>query len=157
MNSGNDGGTSGISGDTTGSPEAVADAGQDVKHDTKRLGAEVASLAATKAGQLRDTAQDYYQAGKDKAQEAYQAGAAKAQEAYEASSAKAQEYYQTGKDKAQEYLDTGKEKAQEYYDLSKAKAQEWETDVEQYIREKPIQSVLIAAGVGAVLGLLLRR
>jgi ElaB/YqjD/DUF883 family membrane-anchored ribosome-binding protein len=145
MTMGNDSGTTGISG-TSGSPEAVADAGQDVKQDTKRLGAEVAALASAKAGQLRDSAQEYYQTGKDKAQEAYDAG-----------SAKAQEYYQTGKDKAAAYLETGKEKANEYYDLSKAKAQEWETDVEQYIREKPIQSVLIAAGVGAVLGLLLRR
>jgi len=69
----------------------------------------------------------------------------------------AQEYLHAGKDKAAEYLEAGREKASEYYEMSKAKAQEWEHSVEEYIREKPLQSVLIAAGVGAVLGFLLRR
>ena len=69
----------------------------------------------------------------------------------------AQEYLHAGKDKAQEYLEAGKDKAQEYYDMSKAKAQEWENTVEQFIREKPLQSVLMAAGVGALIGFFLRR
>jgi ElaB/YqjD/DUF883 family membrane-anchored ribosome-binding protein len=146
MTMGNETSSTNFGGETSGSPEAVASAGQDVKQDAKRLGSEVAALASAKVGQARDAAQEYLQAGKDKAQQAYESG-----------SARAQEYYQTGKDKAQEYMETGRDKAQEYYDLSKAKAQEWESDVEQYIREKPLQSVLIAAGVGAIFGLLLRR
>jgi len=93
------------------------------------------SVAADKATQLKDSAQEYLHAGKDKAQE----------------------YLEASKDRAQEYLEAGKEKAQEYYELSKAKAQEWENTVEQYIREKPLQSVLMAAGVGALIGFLMRR
>lgn len=69
----------------------------------------------------------------------------------------AQAYYETGKDRAQEYLETGRERAQEYYEMGRERAMEYEQQVENYIREKPLQSVLIAAGVGAVLGFLLRR
>jgi ElaB/YqjD/DUF883 family membrane-anchored ribosome-binding protein len=101
--------------------------GQSLKH--------MGSVAADKATQLKDSAQEYLQAGKERAQE----------------------YLHAGKDRAQEYLETGKEKAHEYYEMSKAKAQEWENTVEQYIREKPLQSVLMAAGVGALVGFLLRR
>jgi ElaB/YqjD/DUF883 family membrane-anchored ribosome-binding protein len=33
----------------------------------------------------------------------------------------------------------------------------WQEQLEQQIREKPIQSLLIAGGVGVLLGILLRR
>jgi len=35
--------------------------------------------------------------------------------------------------------------------------QEWEQSLEGYVKEKPVQSLLIAAGVGVVIGLLLRK
>jgi len=69
----------------------------------------------------------------------------------------AQEYYHTGRDKAEEYMHLGADKAQEYYEMSRQKAMELEQNVESYIRQKPLQSVLIAAGVGAVIGFMLRR
>lgn len=115
-------GTSGTSG---------GDTGGGMKETVKHLGA----VAADKATQLKDSAQEYLHAGKEKAAE----------------------YLGAGREKASEYLEAGREKASEYYEISKAKAQEWEHTVEEYIREKPLQSVLIAAGVGAVLGFLLRR
>jgi ElaB/YqjD/DUF883 family membrane-anchored ribosome-binding protein len=43
------------------------------------------------------------------------------------------------------------------YDEGRRKAQEMERVVETYIREKPVQSLLIAAGAGLVLGLLWAR
>jgi len=37
------------------------------------------------------------------------------------------------------------------------RAQEWEQSIETYVQEKPIQSILIAAGVGILLGILWKR
>jgi len=56
-------------------------------------------------------------------------------------------------DKVNQLLD----QAGEYYEQGKQRAQEWEQGVEDYIREKPIQSLLIAAGVGMLLGILWKR
>ena len=36
-------------------------------------------------------------------------------------------------------------------------AHEWEEGIESYVREKPLQAVLIAAGVGLLLGALWKR
>ena len=49
------------------------------------------------------------------------------------------------------------DQAQDYYDQGRQKAHEWEEGIESYIQEKPLQSVLIAAGVGVLLGLLWKR
>src|SRR5579863_1579159 len=49
------------------------------------------------------------------------------------------------------------DQAQEYYEQGREKAREWEQGLESYIQEKPLQSVLIAAGVGVLLGLLWKR
>jgi ElaB/YqjD/DUF883 family membrane-anchored ribosome-binding protein len=43
------------------------------------------------------------------------------------------------------------------YEKGKGKAVEWQDGVEHYVREKPLQSILIAAGTGLVLGLLIGR
>lgn len=65
--------------------------------------------------------------------------------------------YEQGKDKAQLYYEQGKAAAGEYWQQGSERAREFEHDVESYIRQKPIQSVLIAVGVGVVLGALLKR
>lgn len=65
--------------------------------------------------------------------------------------------FETGKEKAQQYLQQGRESASEYLHEGADKAKEFEQQVEQYIRQKPIQSVLMAVGVGVVLGALLKR
>ena len=46
------------------------------------------------------------------------------------------------------------ELAKTSYDQGLRKAQDVEKAVETYIREKPLQSLLIAAGAGVVLGML---
>lgn len=61
------------------------------------------------------------------------------------------------RDAAREKYSQLSDQAQDYYDQGKHKAQEWEQGIESYITEKPLQSVLIAAGVGVVLGLLWKR
>jgi ElaB/YqjD/DUF883 family membrane-anchored ribosome-binding protein len=37
------------------------------------------------------------------------------------------------------------------------RAQEWEKGLEDYVHEKPLQAILIAAGVGMLLGVLWKR
>jgi ElaB/YqjD/DUF883 family membrane-anchored ribosome-binding protein len=58
---------------------------------------------------------------------------------------------------AQEKLGEAKQYAGEYLDQGKQKATEIEDQVEAYIRTKPLKSVLIAAGAGALIGYLLGR
>lgn len=61
------------------------------------------------------------------------------------------------KDSASEYYQQGREKAQEYYEQGRQKAMELEQNLEDYVREQPLKSVMIAAGVGLLLGILWRR
>ena len=57
----------------------------------------------------------------------------------------------------QEKLREVREQAGEYYEQGRQRAQEWEYGLDSYIQEKPIQSLLIAAGVGMLLGILWKR
>lgn len=61
------------------------------------------------------------------------------------------------KEKAQEQFENIRQTAGEYYEQGREKAMEWEQNFEEYIREQPVKSVLIAAGVGLFLGFLWRR
>ena len=61
------------------------------------------------------------------------------------------------RDQATQYYQQGRDQAQQYYEQGRQAVQEYEQNLEEYIREKPLQSVLIAAGVGALLGILLKK
>jgi ElaB/YqjD/DUF883 family membrane-anchored ribosome-binding protein len=61
------------------------------------------------------------------------------------------------RDQAQQKYSDLSDQAREYYDQGRQKAQEWEQGLESYIQEKPLQAVMIAAGVGVLLGLLWKR
>jgi len=61
------------------------------------------------------------------------------------------------RDAATEKVSQLRDQAGEYYEQGKQRAQEWEQGLEEYIREKPVQSLLIAAGVGMLLGILWKR
>jgi ElaB/YqjD/DUF883 family membrane-anchored ribosome-binding protein len=50
-----------------------------------------------------------------------------------------------------------REQAGEYYQQGRDTAQQWEQSLEDYIQEKPLKAVMIAAGVGLLLGLLWKR
>jgi len=67
---------------------------------------------------------------------------------------------ETGKemrDQAQELIEQGKEVATEYYEEGRNQVLEWQQQLENQVREKPLQALLMAAGVGLLLGLLRRR
>ncbi len=66
---------------------------------------------------------------------------------------------ETGKemqDQAQELIAQGKEVAAEYYEEGRNQVLAWQEQLETQVREKPLQSLLVAAGVGLLLGLLRR-
>jgi ElaB/YqjD/DUF883 family membrane-anchored ribosome-binding protein len=60
-------------------------------------------------------------------------------------------------DVAQQKYGEVRDRAADYYNRSKDAAQDWEQSLESYVQEKPLQAVLIAAGVGLILGLIWRR
>jgi len=67
---------------------------------------------------------------------------------------------ETGKeilDKTQELTAQGQEVVAEYYEEGREQVLAWQQQLENQVREKPLQSILIAAGVGLLLGLLRRR
>ena len=58
---------------------------------------------------------------------------------------------------AEETYDDVKRQAGEYVELKKQRVTEFEDQIVEYVRQKPLQSVLIAVGAGALLGFLLTR
>ena len=56
-----------------------------------------------------------------------------------------------------EKLEQAKHKASDYMEHSRKKVHEVEDTVLTYVREKPVKSLCIAAGAGALLGFLLSR
>ena len=47
--------------------------------------------------------------------------------------------------------------ASEYYQQGREKAQHWQEEIENYVQEQPIKAMLMAAGVGMLLGILWKR
>jgi ElaB/YqjD/DUF883 family membrane-anchored ribosome-binding protein len=60
-------------------------------------------------------------------------------------------------DQAQELMTQGKEVVAEYYEEGRNQVLAWQQQLEYQVREKPLQSLLVAAGVGLLFGLLRRR
>jgi ElaB/YqjD/DUF883 family membrane-anchored ribosome-binding protein len=69
----------------------------------------------------------------------------------------AEETGQEIRGQAQELISQGKEVAAEYYEEGRNQVLAWQQQLEYQVREKPLQSLLMAAGVGLLLGLLRRR
>jgi ElaB/YqjD/DUF883 family membrane-anchored ribosome-binding protein len=61
------------------------------------------------------------------------------------------------RDTATQQYDQLRDQASDYYEQGRQRALEMEQSLEQYVQEKPIQALLIAAGVGVVLGWLWKR
>ena len=61
------------------------------------------------------------------------------------------------RDAATERYSDLRDQASQYYEQGRQRATEMEQSLEQYVQEKPIQSLLIAAGVGMLLGMLWKR
>ncbi len=63
----------------------------------------------------------------------------------------------TARDAATAEYNNLRNQAGEYYEQGRQQALQWEGQVESYVHGKPIQALLIAAGVGVVLGVLWKR
>ena len=61
------------------------------------------------------------------------------------------------RDAATEKYSQLRDQASEYYEQGRQRAMEMEQTLEDYVQEKPIQALLIAAGVGMLLGILWKR
>ena len=70
---------------------------------------------------------------------------------------KAQEVGTQVRDKAQAIVRQGAETASDYYQQGRQQLEAVEHTLEDAIRAKPLQSILIAAGIGMVLGLLVKK
>ena len=67
-----------------------------------------------------------------------------------------QEAGQEMSDKVHEMTRQGQEVAAEYYQQGREQVLVWQRQLEHQVREKPIQSLLMAAGIGLLFGLLRR-
>jgi ElaB/YqjD/DUF883 family membrane-anchored ribosome-binding protein len=94
---------------------------------------------------------------RDRAQEAGAQVRDKAQEAGAQVRDKAQEAGAQVRDKAQEMVRQGEETASDYYQQGRQQMEAVANTLEDGIRAKPLQSVLIAAGIGMLLGLVLKK
>jgi ElaB/YqjD/DUF883 family membrane-anchored ribosome-binding protein len=62
-----------------------------------------------------------------------------------------------GKDAIGQMVHDGKSRVGHLVDEGQARVNDWKSEIGKTVRERPIQSLLIVAGVAAVLGMLLRR
>ncbi len=60
------------------------------------------------------------------------------------------------RDQATQQYDQLRNQATEYYEQGRQRAMDMEQNLEQYVQEKPLQAVLIAAGVGVLIGIIWR-
>lgn len=67
------------------------------------------------------------------------------------------EFGRLARDAAKEQLGDAQQTASELLEQGKRKADDLEARLTQYVREKPIKSLLIAAGIGVALGMLWSR
>lgn len=61
------------------------------------------------------------------------------------------------KDAAVEQYENLRDRASGYFEQGRDKAREWEEGIEGWVQEKPIRALLVAAGVGVLLGMFWRR
>jgi len=63
----------------------------------------------------------------------------------------------SARDMAQEKLGEAREVAGQYYQQGRERAQALEQNLETYIKEQPVTSIMVAAGVGFLIGVLWSR
>jgi len=67
------------------------------------------------------------------------------------------ESYSSAREAAHKVVDSAKHKASEYYEQGRIQASECCQKAGNFVKEHPLSSVLIAAGVGLLVGMLIRR
>jgi len=115
----------------SGSADQLKDKAGDVKQNLQEMGTLARDAAADKLGELRDSATQLRDTATQKAGEV--------------------------RDMAQQRAGELRDSATEYYEAGRDRAIDFEHSLETRIREKPLNSVMIAAGVGMVVGILWMR
>jgi len=90
---------------------------------------------------------------KKAAEELRAAAAAKASEFRSAAESQAQQFREKGQEKAHEF----KEYADKAWTDARTQARSYADEAEKYTREKPLQALLAAFGVGLILGVILKK
>jgi ElaB/YqjD/DUF883 family membrane-anchored ribosome-binding protein len=90
---------------------------------------------------------------RDSAGNIKEAASAKVEDVRQAAGQKADELRLAAQGKAQELRGT----AESAWSDVRSKAKSWQAEGEAYVRDNPIKAVLIALGLGLLLGLLLRK
>lgn len=110
------------------------------------------------------TGHDPFQAAKASAMKAAEelrnAAAQKAQELRQAAESKASQFRETAEQKAADLRDRAdeyRETAGKAFSDAKVRYSDLRTEAESFAREKPMQAILTAFGVGLFVGLLLRK
>jgi ElaB/YqjD/DUF883 family membrane-anchored ribosome-binding protein len=112
---------------------------------------------AEAGSQERDRAQEAGSQGRDRAQEAGSQVRDRAQEAGSQVRDRVQEAGTQVRDRAQEMVRQGAETAADYYRQGRQHVAAVENTLEEAMRTKPLQSILMAAGFGMLLTLLLKK
>lgn len=98
--------------------------------------------AKSAADQIKTTAEDFKAAASAKAEEIRKAAEQKAEELRHAAEHKAKEF---------------RGAAETAWSDARSKAKTWQSEGESYIRENPSKAILIALGLGFLLGLMFRK
>ena len=91
------------------------------------------------------------------AQEGGAGGAAQLRDAAQQVGQNVREMGSQVRDAAREKYDQLREQAENYYEQGRETAREWQDSLETYVRDQPLKAVLIAAGVGVLLGVIWKR
>jgi ElaB/YqjD/DUF883 family membrane-anchored ribosome-binding protein len=120
----------------------AADSVQRVGNDAKQMGQDIKQAAQDVQGAVMEKTSEVAQSVKDLGAQA----ATAAQEQFEKARGAAEQQYEALRETAGEYLQQGRQRAMEM-----------EKQVQSRIVEKPMQSIMIAAGIGFVLGVIMSR
>lgn len=113
---------------------------------------------------VHQAANDLREAAGQKARKITENAEERAQLLKESAAEKAQQFRDYAGDKAAQIKEVAEEKAAqikevagEQWEETRVKAREVHADFEEYIRRHPTKSILVAAGVGFLFGLIVRR
>jgi hypothetical protein len=113
--------------------------------------------AEAAADTSKSAAKDIYSSTKKKAEDAIATSKAQLSKAAQDLSEAGKAKYEDLKTQAAAKGEVYKAKAEDAYGEAQAKAKVFQSDSEQYIRDNPLQAVGIAAGIGFLIGIILRK
>lgn len=120
--------------------------------------------AAAENPSVRQAADDLREAAGQKARQVASSAEDRAHQLKAAAAQKAQQFSDVATDKAHDLKEAASDRAQrlksaaeEQWEDTRVRAREAHSNAEDYIRDHPSKSILIAAGVGFVIGLIVRR